>query len=504
MITVIAIVVVAEISIMIFFLYLPLPELSELSYAILDGLLLGMLVAPAFYFSVILPVRKQTIDEQENLLLLHDSLTGLPHAPLFQEMLEHELHEAARDLSCVSLILIDPGGIGDIHHEMGYKTGDSVVLHVAESIQKVCRDSDIFAHLNESIVGRLKGDIFAVLAPHADLACSSIISEKIRKAVDRPFDVNGVVINIICTTGVAIYPDHALNAESLIKNANSALGMAKQGGLASIAFNGVESSLSSRRIEIVSRLRHAIACKQLELFYQPKIDLNTNQVSGAEALIRWLGKEGLSPAEFIPIAEQTGLISEITVWVVNEAVRQCKAWERSGIRINIAVNVSARSLYDAEFIEMFTGACRVQQLEPSRITVEVTEGSAMSYPELAIERLAALRSKGFRISLDDFGTGYSSLSYLKYIPADELKLDQSFVANITSDCRDERLVRGVIGLAHDMRLSTVAEGVETEDVALMLKALGCEKVQGYLYSRPLDAVSFEQWYRERQGVQGNA
>jgi len=183
---------------------------------------------------------------------------------------------------------------------------------------------------------------------------------------------------------------------------------------------------------------------------------------------------------------------------VKEAVRQCKAWQSDGIDINIAVNVSARNLYDNELVDLFVQACSERQLDPSNITVEVTEGSVMSHAELAIERLQLLRDAGFRISLDDFGTGYSSLSYLKNIPAHELKLDQSFVANICSDSRDERLVRGVIDLAHDLNLSTVAEGVETEDVMLMLKGMGCEKVQGYFYSRPLDAILFEAWYRARQ------
>jgi len=495
----IAIIMVVETFIMLLFASLPVSGLSEIELAIADALLLGGIAAPALYLLLISPLRKEVIVEQEDRLLLHDSLTGLPHALLFQEMLELELYEAARDLSYVSLVLVDPGGIGDINQEMGFVAGDSVLVHVADSIQKACRHSDIFAHLSGATVGRMKGDIFAVLAAHADIASSAVIERKIRQAVDDPFDVNvdGMAINIIATTGVAIYPEHGLNAQDLIKHASEALAMAKQSGLASATYNEVTSSPSLRRIEIIARLRHAIANKQIELFYQPKVDLSTDQVISAEALIRWTAEDGLSPAEFIPLAEQTGLIGEITTWVINEAVRQCKAWERMGIKINIAVNVSGRNLYDSELTNTFVQACQTQQIEPARITVEVTEGSAMVHPELAIERLNVLRSAGFRISLDDFGTGYSSLSYLKHIPAHELKLDQSFVANICRDMRDERLVSSVLDLAHDLDLTVVAEGVETEDVMLTLKRLGCDKIQGYYYSRPLGVVAFEQWFKER-------
>jgi len=494
----IVIAVVAEIIVMLLFFYVPLSGLSELGIAVLDGLLLGVLISPVFYFLLIQPVRRATVIEQEERLLLYDSLTGLPYGPLFQEVVTHEIHEAIRDLSCISLIIVDPKGLADINQEMGFQVGDEVLVHIAKAIQGVCRDSDMIAYLNEGSVGRLKGDVFAILASHADMAGSRIVEEKIRHAVDTPFEVDGVAIDIISTTGIAVYPDHADNAEDLVRFANSALAMAKQENLASVTYKEGRSSAASRRIEILSRLRQAIANNQFELFYQPKVSIYSDKVCDVEALIRWMGEDGLSPAEFIPIAEKSGVISEITAWVVKEAVRQCKAWQSDGIDINIAVNVSARNLYDNELVDLFVQACSERQLDPSNITVEVTEGSVMSHAELAIERLQLLRDAGFRISLDDFGTGYSSLSYLKNIPAHELKLDQSFVANICSDSRDERLVRGVIDLAHDLNLSTVAEGVETEDVMLMLKGMGCEKVQGYFYSRPLDAILFEAWYRARQ------
>ena len=495
---IILVTVVAETFIMLLFIYMPPSGLSEFGIAILDGLLLGLLAAPAFYFLLIQPTRRATVIEQEDRLLLHDSLTGLPCEPLFQELVTHEIHEAIRELSCISLVVVDPKGLADINQEMGFQVGDQVLVHIAKAIQGVCRDSDMIAYLNEGSVARLKGDAFAILASHADLAGSRIVEEKIRHAVDAPFEVDGVAINIISTTGVAVYPDHADNAEDLVRYANSALAMAKQENLASVIYKEERSSAASRRIEILSRLRNAIANDQFELFYQPKVSMCSDQVCDVEALIRWMGEDGLSPAEFIPIAEKSGVIAEITAWVVKEAVRQCKAWQSDGIHINIAVNVSARNLYDSALVDLFVQACSDRQLDSSNITVEVTEGSVMSHPELAIERLQLLRDNGFRISLDDFGTGYSSLSSLKNIPAHELKLDQSFVANICSDSRDERLVRGVIDLAHDLNLSCVAEGVETEDVMLMLKGMACEKVQGYFYSRPLDATSFEAWYRARQ------
>jgi len=496
-IKVIAISVIAEIAIMLFFLYFPYPDIGNIGMAVTDGLLLGLLIVPTFYYLLIQPVRRQTIIEQEDRLLLHDSLTGLPCGPLFHEVINHEIHEAIRDLSRISLIVIDPQGISDINQEMGFQVGDDVLVHIAKAIQGVCRDSDMIASLNESSVARLNGDRFAILAAHTDMAGSKVVEKKIRQAADTPFEVGGVTINIISTTGIAIYPDHADNAEELLRCANAALETAKQEQLSSVTYKEARSSAASRRIEISSRIRQAIATNRFTLFYQPKVSLETNRVCAVEALIRWLGEDGLSPAEFIPIAESQGLIGKITAWVIKEAVEQCKLWESDGIKINIAVNISARDLHDSQLIELLVDTCREHKLEPSSITIEVTESSVMAHPELAIERLQILRGAGFRISLDDFGTGYSSLSYLKNIPAHELKLDQSFVANICSDGRDERLVRGVIDLAHDLKLSTVAEGVETENVMLMLKGMNCEIVQGYFYSRPLDAASFKMWYRQR-------
>jgi len=484
-------IMIAEVVIMLFFPYLPFPELGEFGYAIADGLLLGLLVVPFFYWFFILPVKRAVVVEQENRHVLHDQLTGLPQSTLFEEVVEHEIHEAAREMDHVSLILIDPGGMSDINQEMGFQVGDKVLALVAKAIQEACRESDI--------VARMKGDLFAVLAPHADTACGSMIEAKIRHAVDQSIDIDGVNINIVATTGVSVCPDHADSAEDLIRCANAALGNAKHEKVSSCMYQKAKNTAASRRIETFSRLHQAISGNQFELFFQPKVDLKTNRVSGAEALIRWTGEYGCPPDEFIPIAEQTGLISEITVWVAKEAVHQCKVWDSAGIRVNIAINVSTRNLYDTNFVEMFETVCSQNQLDPSRITVEVTESAVMSQPELAIERLTELRNIGFRISLDDFGTGYSSLSYLKHIPAHELKLDRSFVVNVCHDSSDERLVRAVIDLARDMGISTVAEGVETEDVALRLSELGCDKVQGYFYSRPLDSLAFEQWYRERQG-----
>ena len=483
-----AITVIAEVLIMLLFPHLPLPELNEFGYAIADGLLLGLLVVPVFYYFLILPVKREVVLEQEDRHLLHDELTGLPQSVLFEEVVEHEVHEAAREMDHVSLILVDPGGMSAINQEMGFQVGDKVLVHVATAIQEACRDSDI--------VARIKGDLFAVLVPHANAARANMIEAKIRHAVDKSFDVDGIIIDVVSTTGVSVCPDHADSAEDLIRCANAALGHAKHERISSAIYEKAKSTAASRRIETFSRLRQAINNNQFELFYQPKIDLKTNMVSGAEALIRWTGEHGCPPDEFIPIAEQTGLISEITAWVAKEAVRQCKVWDGGGIRINIAINVSTRNLYDAQFVEMFETICGENQLDPSRITVEVTESAVMSHPELSIERLTMLRNIGFRISLDDFGTGYSSLSYLKHIPAHELKLDRSFVVNICEDPSDERLVRAVIDLARDMGISTVAEGVETEDVALRLRDLGCDKVQGYFYSRPLDATSFEQWFHK--------
>jgi diguanylate cyclase (GGDEF)-like protein len=482
--------VVAEIFIMLLFSALPMPDLNATGYALADGLTLGVIIAPAIYYLLIIPLQKQTIREQKIRLVLHDSLTGLPRRGLLTEMIKHEISVAERGACCLGLIVIFPDGLSEIYQTLGLSIGNRVVEQFAARLKSTARKSDY--------VSCLRSDKFAVLLPRTDIRQMKVMEERIRNEVSKPFQIDEACVNISSISGMAVFPNHANHADDLINRASMALDRARTEKIHRSLFNKQDVSNAQRRIEVFGLLRNAIRSGQLELFYQPKINLDSEKVSGVEALVRWVGDHGRPPSEFIPLAEQTGLIGEITCWVIEHAVRQCRQWRQQGLQIPVSVNVSAHNLYHFNLEGLLIQTCGKESLPVSMITVEVTESAVMQYPEVAIGVLTRLKKAGFSISLDDFGTGYSSLAYLKNIPVAELKLDRSFITNIVNDRNDRILVQSVIHMARELGLATVAEGVETEDVLEKLRLFGCESVQGYYFSRPLDADSFIEWHRRRQ------
>ncbi len=481
-------IIIAEAIIMELFEFAPMPDLNNYELAALDALLLGISVAPALYFLLLVPLQRQALTEQEAQFVMYDTLTDLPRRELFRELVEHEISVARREPYSAAMIVIDPSHLSGINQSFGYKIGDDLLAQLAGRIKSTVRESDI--------VARLSGDEFGVLLPDTNASLVTDLVEKIGKALEEPFEIDDIHLDITTVMGVSVFPDHAESAGDLIRRANMARNRAKQEKRPHAVYDVQDESASHQRLVIFGQLRNAIKGEELETYYQPKISLSSQTVSGVETLVRWTGEHGQSPALFIPLAEQTGLINEITRWVFKAAVDQCCEWKRNDLLIPVSVNVSPRNLYDSNLIDFFIQYVKEKALPYSMITIEVTESAIMRHPETAIEMLSQLKGVGFKVSIDDFGTGYSSLSYLNRIPAKELKIDQCFVANIMSDTKDEILVSSTIDLAKKLGLTTVVEGVETEDVLRKLDSLGCDTVQGYYYSRPLSSPAYTEWHQQ--------
>ncbi|MES0371512.1 MAG: bifunctional diguanylate cyclase/phosphodiesterase [Mariprofundaceae bacterium] len=488
MLKVVLTIVIAEALIMTLFTFFSLPYLDSFEYILIDTLLLAATASPFMYFFIILPLQKQTISDEKIHSILYDSLTTLPRRELFHEMVEHEINTAGREAYCVTLIIIDPTEFSGINQALGYQTGDEILHQIANRLKSTVRESDI--------VSRLSGDEFGILLPHADIEQTKIVEKKIRSSLDEPFKVGSVPISISSTMGISIFPDHADSADDLIKRANIARIKAKKEKRPCEVFDVQYESDPHQRLILFGQLREAIKQGKLELYYQPKIALESGSISGVEALVRWTGEDGQPPSVFIPLAEQTGLINDITKWVFKEGIRQCSEWYRQGLHIPVSMNISTRNLFNSDFNTFLIQQCEQESLPLKLITIEVTESAFMEHPEIAIESLLQLRDSGFKISIDDFGTGYSSLAYLKHFPATELKIDQSFIINILSDKKDETLVRSTIRLAKDFGLQVVIEGVETEEIMEKVQSCGGDIIQGYCFSAPLTADAFIEWNRQ--------
>lgn len=314
--------------------------------------------------------------------------------------------------------------------------------------------------------------------------------------MNLPFIVEGISLDVQVSMGVAICPKHGRDADTLIQRAEVAMYAAKQQKSGHAIYSSELDQYSPHRLTLMGELRQALQEEELALYYQPKIDLKGKKMNKVEALIRWQHpKHGLmKPIEFIDLAERTGLLKDVTKWVVNKSVEQILLWQEKGLLMNVAVNVSPSFLLSSELPEIITGILASNELGGSVLTIEITETSIIRDPNLAYEILNRLKALGTDISIDDFGTGYSSLAYLKKLPVSEMKIDKSFVTDMLQNEDDEIIVKSIIDLAHNLGLVVVAEGVETKEVALRLRELHCDLLQGYYFSKPLPADQFEAWH----------
>jgi diguanylate cyclase (GGDEF)-like protein len=427
----------------------------------------------------------------------YDPLTDLPNRTLLCDRLRQAILLARREGRGLTLLTLDVLRFREINNNLGHTYGDRLLQQLAQRLRRALRESDT--------VARMEGDDFAVLLPgsgtieHAGLA-----AHKVLKAVEAPFSLDDIDIDVEVSMGVALFPHHAEDPELLIRRADVARSVAKETGAGYVVYVPEQDHENARRFTLMGELRHAIDRNQLFLVYQPKIDLAEGRITGVEALLRWkhpqLGM--VSPAQFIPLAERSGLIKPVTSWVLNTALRQCRLWQQAGLDLSVAVNLSVRNLLDPQLVGQVTQTLHTYHLEPIRLELEITESAIMADPARAMETLTSLSDRGVQLSIDDFGAGYTSLGYLKKLPVDTIKIDKGFVIDMISDRDDSVIVRSTIDLAHNLGLKVVAEGVESEEVLNQLVALGCNTGQGYYISRPISSCELESWLNDVAPLKG--
>ncbi len=435
--------------------------------------------------------RKQQ-EEHIRRLAFHDPLTGLPNRLLFQDRLVQALAEAKRDDHMVAVMFMDLDRFKDVNDTLGHHVGDLMLREVSVRIQQSVREIDT--------VARLGGDEFVVILTRIrDSRDPAPVAEKILEAISSRMTLAGNEVFANSSIGIALYPNDAGSAEELMKSADAALYHAKDKGRGNFQFFTAELNRAAHeRVRLDHALRSALERAEFELHYQPKIDLASRKVVGCEALLRWRHPQWgmVSPAEFIPVAEETGMILQIGAWVMREAAWQAADWARKGYPVRVAVNLSARQFADPALVQSLVSLLEQHQLPANALELEITESTMMDGVANAAQILRDIKGMGVSLAIDDFGTGYSSLAYLKTFDIDKLKIDQSFIRDIHSDPDDAAIVRALVVLSHELGLEVVAEGVEDEAQLNFLQALGCDIAQGYFFSKPLPAADFVAFMRQ--------
>ncbi len=432
-------------------------------------------------------------------LTYYDNLTGLPNRKLFIDHLSKGVAHARRDSRTLVLLEIGLDHFQNINESLGVHGGDNILQTVAERLLGVLRSSDVIGRSNSSIAientARTGGDEFSVVLYGVDsVENASVVSNRVLDSIKQTFDVDGDTVYLTASIGIAVYPDDGEEADTLIKHAASAQDFAKKQGRDRFQFYSSEMEAHSRAlIKVMSDLKNALEEQQFELHYQPQIDAGSGRIIGMESLIRWNHpQDGLvPPLQFIPVAEEMGLITAVGEWVLHEACRSASEWIAAGhTDLKVSVNVSARQFTDSEFKASVISALQSSGLNPRNLVLEITESMLMGDVDQLAILLREIKSLGVSFSLDDFGTGYSSLSYLKKLPIDELKIDRSFLLEVPANNDDNSLVRAIIAMAHSLGLRVVAEGVEEVEQLEFLRRHGCDIIQGYYYSKPLNKPGF--------------
>ncbi|MFZ2493190.1 MAG: EAL domain-containing protein [Thermoanaerobaculia bacterium] len=433
-------------------------------------------------------------EEQIKHLAYHDALTNLPNRLLLKDRLSVALSHAHRERTRLAVLFLDLDRFKIINDSLGHNTGDQLLQAVAARLQTCIRESDT--------VARLGGDEFTVLLPHLPSTdTAGPVAQKIIEAIRHPFHIDGREIFTSTSIGIALYPEDGSDAETLIKNADTAMYQAKEFGRDNYQlFNAHVNAKALQRIALEQGLRKALANDEFQMHYQPIVDIKTGRVTGNEALIRWNHPQlgAVAPATFIPIAEATGMMIPIGTWTLRTAARQARAWHDAGHHaLSLAVNLSVTQLQQPDLTKQVLTILEETGLPPRMLELEITESTAMHNPELSVRTLYELKRMGIRISLDDFGTGHSSLSYLKRFPIDTLKIDQSFVRDIVVDPDTAAIVTAIIVMAHSLRLRVIAEGVELQEQADFLRRHDCDLMQGFLVKEPVPAEGFSAFLRGR-------
>jgi diguanylate cyclase (GGDEF)-like protein len=471
----------------VFEAYLPYAPVADAIWAdtilVVAAVLLGLLVVCASLFRLVSRASSKLRRQA-----LHDALTDLPNRTFLHRQGARAISAARRRDTSAALLLIDLDRFKEVNDTLGHDHGDELLIEVADRLGRGLRAHDLLA--------RLGGDEFAILLPEVPhRGAVAEVAARLHRALEEPFALRGVALTLEASIGVAVYPDDGRDLTTLLRRADVAMYEAKQSGSRIESYARERDPYSPERLALLAELRQAIDRDELVLHYQPKVSLSDGKVIGVEALVRWNHpvRGELAPGEFLPLAERTGLIADLTRWVVRSALAQCRAWADEGVRLPVAVNLAAANIVDATLPQAVGALLEEYELPGALLECEISEHTVMSDPRRATEVLAQLRALGVRLSLDDFGTGQSSLSYLKRLPLDEVKIDRSFVMGMVRDEGDAAIVRSTIDLARHLGLEVVAEGVESAEIYDDLAQLRCDVAQGFFLSRPIPAEALRAW-----------
>ncbi|WP_370641103.1 EAL domain-containing protein [Brevibacillus sp. HD3.3A] len=436
--------------------------------------------------------RKQS-EELIHHLAYHDALTDLPNRRMYTQHLSREIMQAKRFQSNLAVLFLDLDRFKDVNDSFGHDVGDLLLVEAANRLKACLRPTDV--------VARLGGDEFTVLLSQlADREEAAALANQIMEALQRPFILQDHSFNMSCSIGIALYPQDGDNADDLLKRADTALYTVKSRGKNGYDFfDPTMEAKSLERILMENELRKAIEQEQFQIYYQPKIDIATDTLTGMEALVRWVHPElgVIPPNRFIPIAEETGMIIALGEWILRQACRQNKIWHDQGYLLKVSVNLSARQIYQKDLVEMIKQILAETELAAEWLELEITESIFVKMEE-ATAVLQQIRDIGIHISIDDFGTGYSSFSYIKSLPVDTIKIDASFIRDIHHNQESQAIVKAIVTIAQSLNMNVIAEGIELNDQAAALQQNGCDHGQGYLFSRPLATDDFERYLRKDQ------
>jgi len=469
---------------------------------------------PSFVHGVMLDItERKKAEEQVAFLAYHDKLTGLPNRAMFEELLDLAMARARRHELSVAVVYADLDNFKLVNDSLGHEAGDELLRQLADRLREATRETDL--------VARQGGDEFLLLL--ADLerdsttisedvfedprAAAEAVANRVHEALQAPFILAGNEFYVSASVGISLFPQDALDANGLLKNADTAMYQSKKAGPGGAVVFSNDSVDSLTKLSFATRLRRAVERQNWVLQYQPVVDVLRGDMVGVEALLRWLDPNGglIPPGEFIPLAEEMGLIEVIGDWVIEELCRQMQAWRADGIQIDVSFNLSPRQLWQADIGQRVISHVEATGAVPQQLVVEVTESAAMTDPERVQRILWDLHARGLRVAIDDFGTGYSSLSRLKHLPVDILKIDRSFVRDLPEDHHAASIVTAITRLAHGLGMVPLAEGIETQKQLEFLSAHGCALAQGYLFSRPLDAADVrERYVQERAAKRSDA